>query len=74
MKIDGQEGVLGSGFDFLVFMTLHIHAQSIFFGHKKNQKVEHPSDKRNQQVRCHHSSAAHSGIMKMNLVIQRNDE
>ena len=47
MKIDGQAGVLGLGFLFLVFMTLHIHTQSIFFKHKKIQKspkVEHPNE------------------------------
>ena len=38
MKIDGQEGVLGLGYEFLVFMSLHIHIQSIFFGHKKKSK------------------------------------
>ena len=45
MKIDGQAGVLGLGFKFLVFMTLHIHTQSILFVHQKIQKikkVEHP--------------------------------
>ena len=37
MKIDGQGGVLGLG--FLVFMTLYIHTQSIFFKHIDTQLI-----------------------------------
>ena len=38
MKIHGQAGVLGLGFKFLGFMTLHMNTQSIFFGHEKKSK------------------------------------
>ena len=46
MKINGQAGVLGSGFEFFVFITLHIQTHPVFFKQKKIQKiqkVEHPT-------------------------------